>query len=163
MVKFSGPNYVVPNQVPNPSPFLKEAFSAIQSDNSLAATRRSFKDPNHLALQRLGCHFLIRTILRAIHRGYQFFQSLSGHQVLKTSCTTQLVHTGSNQASCMALALLVPFIFHCGNPLAQINYQDFQNFIGLIKTIQPHDSPSRISFSHILTTFHHLGTFSPVH
>ncbi|MBW0576930.1 hypothetical protein O181_116645 [Austropuccinia psidii MF-1] len=40
MVTLSGPNYMIPNQVPNPSPILKEDFSAIQSGNSLAATRR---------------------------------------------------------------------------------------------------------------------------
>ncbi|MBW0568073.1 hypothetical protein O181_107788 [Austropuccinia psidii MF-1] len=51
MVTFSGPNYVIPNQIPNLSPISKEDFSAIQSGNSLAATRRPFKDPNHLALQ----------------------------------------------------------------------------------------------------------------
>ncbi|MBW0587514.1 hypothetical protein O181_127229 [Austropuccinia psidii MF-1] len=55
MVTLSGPNYMIPNQVPNPSPISKENFSAIQSDNSLAATRRPFKDPNHLALKELGC------------------------------------------------------------------------------------------------------------
>ncbi|MBW0539716.1 hypothetical protein O181_079431 [Austropuccinia psidii MF-1] len=58
MVKFSGPHYVIPNQVPNPSPILKEDLSATQSDNSLAATRSPFKGPNHLALKELGCHFL---------------------------------------------------------------------------------------------------------
>ncbi|MBW0500001.1 hypothetical protein O181_039716 [Austropuccinia psidii MF-1] len=41
----SGPNYVIPNQVPNPSTILKEDLSAIQSGNFLAATRRPFKDP----------------------------------------------------------------------------------------------------------------------
>ncbi|MBW0588296.1 hypothetical protein O181_128011 [Austropuccinia psidii MF-1] len=46
-----------PNPVSNPSPSLKEDFSAIQSGNSLAATRRPFEDPNHLALQELGCQF----------------------------------------------------------------------------------------------------------
>ncbi|MBW0565014.1 hypothetical protein O181_104729 [Austropuccinia psidii MF-1] len=55
MVMFSGPNYVIQNQVPNPSPISKEDFSAIQPGNSLAATRRPFEDPNHLALQELGC------------------------------------------------------------------------------------------------------------
>ncbi|MBW0573465.1 hypothetical protein O181_113180 [Austropuccinia psidii MF-1] len=29
MVTFSGPNYIIPNQVPNPSPILKEDISAI--------------------------------------------------------------------------------------------------------------------------------------
>ncbi|MBW0594180.1 hypothetical protein O181_133895 [Austropuccinia psidii MF-1] len=57
MVTPSGPNYVIPNQVPNPSPILKEEFSAIQSGNSLAATRRSFEDPNYLALQESGFQF----------------------------------------------------------------------------------------------------------
>ncbi|MBW0542436.1 hypothetical protein O181_082151 [Austropuccinia psidii MF-1] len=55
MVTLSGPNYVIPNQVPNPSPISKEDVSAIQSGNFLAATRRPFKDPDHLALQDLGC------------------------------------------------------------------------------------------------------------
>ncbi|MBW0472103.1 hypothetical protein O181_011818 [Austropuccinia psidii MF-1] len=57
MVTLPGPNYMIPNQVPNPSPILKEDFSAIQSGNSLEATRRPFKDPNHLALQELGFQF----------------------------------------------------------------------------------------------------------
>ncbi|MBW0565114.1 hypothetical protein O181_104829 [Austropuccinia psidii MF-1] len=57
MVTLSEPNYVIQNQVPSPSPFSKKNFSAIQSGNSLEATRRPFKDPSHLALQRLGCQF----------------------------------------------------------------------------------------------------------
>ncbi|MBW0588915.1 hypothetical protein O181_128630 [Austropuccinia psidii MF-1] len=57
MVTLSGPNYMLPNQVPNSSPISKEDFSAIQSGNSLVATRRTFKDPNHLALQELGFQF----------------------------------------------------------------------------------------------------------
>ncbi|MBW0530737.1 hypothetical protein O181_070452 [Austropuccinia psidii MF-1] len=147
MVTLSGPNYVIQNQVPNPPQISKKDFSAIQSGNSLAATRRPFKDPNHLALQRLGCHFLIRPILRAILRGYQYFQSLSRHQVFSIPWTTQLVHTGSNKASCMALAQLGQFIFHCGNPVTQFNSQDGQNCIGQIQKIQTDESPSRISLS----------------
>ncbi|MBW0508208.1 hypothetical protein O181_047923 [Austropuccinia psidii MF-1] len=103
MVTLSEANYIIPNQVPSSSPFLKKDFSAIQSGNFLAATRRPFKDPNHPALQRLGCQLLIRTIKRAILRGYQYSPSLSRHQVFSIPWTTQLVHTGSNQASCMAL------------------------------------------------------------
>ncbi|MBW0572136.1 hypothetical protein O181_111851 [Austropuccinia psidii MF-1] len=147
MVTFSGPNQVIQNQVPSPSPIWKEDSSAIQSGNSLAAPRRSFQDPNHLALQRLGCHFLIRTILREILRSYQSFQSVSRHQVLSIPWTTQLVHTGSNQASRMALAQLGQFIFHWGNPVTQLNSQDGQNCIGPIQTVLPDDSPSRISLS----------------
>ncbi|MBW0546889.1 hypothetical protein O181_086604 [Austropuccinia psidii MF-1] len=104
MVTVSGPNYVIPNQVQNPPTILKKDISAIESGNSLEATRRPFKDPNHLALQRMGCYLNIRTIIRAIIRGYQYFQSLSRHQVFSSPCTTQFVPTGCNQASCMALA-----------------------------------------------------------
>ncbi|MBW0525157.1 hypothetical protein O181_064872 [Austropuccinia psidii MF-1] len=57
MITLSGPNYMIPNKVPNSSPILKEGLSAIQSGNSVAATRRPFKDPNHLALQELGFQF----------------------------------------------------------------------------------------------------------
>ncbi|MBW0472618.1 hypothetical protein O181_012333 [Austropuccinia psidii MF-1] len=51
------PNYVIANQVPNPSPISKENISAIPSGNSLAATRRPLKGPNHLALWEFGCQF----------------------------------------------------------------------------------------------------------
>ncbi|MBW0569875.1 hypothetical protein O181_109590 [Austropuccinia psidii MF-1] len=57
MVTFSGPNYVIQNQFPNPSPISKEDSLAIQSGNSLVATRRPFEDPNYLVLQELGCQF----------------------------------------------------------------------------------------------------------
>ncbi|MBW0522883.1 hypothetical protein O181_062598 [Austropuccinia psidii MF-1] len=122
MVTLSEPNHVIPNQVPSPSPFLEKDVSAIQSRNSLAATRRPFEDPNHLALQRLGCHLLIRTIIRAILRGCQSFQSFSRHQVFSIPLTTQLVHMGSNSASSMALARLGQFIFQCGNPVTQFQF-----------------------------------------
>ncbi|MBW0588277.1 hypothetical protein O181_127992, partial [Austropuccinia psidii MF-1] len=104
MVTPSEPNQVITNQVPSPSPFFNEALPAILSANSLEATRRPFEDPNHLALQRLGCQLLIRTMMREILIPYQYFQSLSRHKVFSMPCTTQLVHTGSHQSSCMALA-----------------------------------------------------------
>ncbi|MBW0463160.1 hypothetical protein O181_002875 [Austropuccinia psidii MF-1] len=138
MVTLSGPNSVIPNQVPNPSTISKEVFSAIHSGNSLAATRRPFKDPNHLALQELGFPF---------SEVINYIQSFSRHQLLSFPWTTQLVHTDSNQVSCMALAQLGQFIFHCGNSVTQFNSQDGQNCIGIIQTIQKDDSPSRISLS----------------
>ncbi|MBW0569163.1 hypothetical protein O181_108878 [Austropuccinia psidii MF-1] len=57
MVTLSVPNYVILNEVSNPSPSSNEDFSAIQSGNFLVATRRPFEDPNHLALQELGLQF----------------------------------------------------------------------------------------------------------
>ncbi|MBW0473977.1 hypothetical protein O181_013692 [Austropuccinia psidii MF-1] len=95
----------------------------------------------------VGLSILIRNISRTILRGRQSFQSFSRHQVFRIPWTTQLVNTGSNQASCMALAQLGQFIFHCGNSVPKLNSQDGQNFIGPIQTIQPGDSPSRIRLS----------------
>ncbi|MBW0529269.1 hypothetical protein O181_068984 [Austropuccinia psidii MF-1] len=63
----------------------------------------------------VGLSILIRIILRKILRGYHLLQSFSRHQVLRIPWTTQLVHRGSNQASCMALAHLGQFIFYCGS------------------------------------------------
>ena len=82
-----------------------------------------------------------------ILRGYQLFQSFSRHQVLSIPWTTPLAHTGSNPESCMALAHLGRFIFHCGNSVTQFNSKYGQNCIGPIQMIQPGDSPSRISLS----------------
>ncbi|MBW0583529.1 hypothetical protein O181_123244 [Austropuccinia psidii MF-1] len=113
MVTLSEPNYIITNQVPSPSPFSKKDFSAIQSGNSLRLPEDHFEDSNHLALQRLRCHLLIRTIMRAILRDYQSFQSLSKHQVFSIPWTMQLVHTDSNQASCMALAQLAKGQISC--------------------------------------------------
>ncbi|MBW0531301.1 hypothetical protein O181_071016 [Austropuccinia psidii MF-1] len=147
MVTFSGPTYMIPNQVQNPSPISKEDLSAIQSGNFLAATRRPFEDPNHLALQELGCHFLSGLSKGAMLIGYQSFQSFSRHQVLSIPWTTKLVHTGSNQASCMALTQSVQFIFHCGNSVTQFNSQDGWNCIGPIQTIQPEEKYTTFIFT----------------
>ncbi|MBW0492015.1 hypothetical protein O181_031730 [Austropuccinia psidii MF-1] len=83
----------------------------------------------------------------SILRCYQFSQSFSRNQVLSIPWTTQLVHTCSNPASCMALAHLGQFIFNCGNSVTQFNSHDGQDCIGPIKIIQPGDSPFRISLS----------------
>ncbi|MBW0491342.1 hypothetical protein O181_031057 [Austropuccinia psidii MF-1] len=147
MVTLSEPHYVIPNPVPSLSPLLRKDFSAIQSGNSLAATRRPFKDPNHLALQRLDCDLLSRTIMSAILRVYQSFQSFSRHQVLSIPCTTHLVHTGSNQASWMAWPNWANSYPAVGIQSQSFNSQDGQSFIDPIQTIQPDDSPCRISLS----------------
>ncbi|MBW0518125.1 hypothetical protein O181_057840 [Austropuccinia psidii MF-1] len=57
MVTLSGPNYMIPSKVPNLSPISKEEFSAIQSCNSLAATRRPFEDPQPPGPAEVGLSF----------------------------------------------------------------------------------------------------------
>ncbi|MBW0473605.1 hypothetical protein O181_013320 [Austropuccinia psidii MF-1] len=113
----------------------------------MAAIRRPFQDPNHLALQELG---------------WQLFQDYSkGHSqrlfiiqsVVKEASTSILLGqlNWSIQAAinhtCMALAQLGQFILHCGNSITQLNSQDGQNRINPAHTIQPDDSPSRIRLS----------------
>ncbi|MBW0475581.1 hypothetical protein O181_015296 [Austropuccinia psidii MF-1] len=109
--------------------------------------QKTIQAPQPLGPAGVGLSILIRTTLRSIIRGYQSFESLPRHQVVTIPWTTQLVHIGNNQASCMALAHLGQFIFHFGNSVTQLNYQDGQSYIGTIQTIQPDDSPSGISLS----------------
>ncbi|MBW0533699.1 hypothetical protein O181_073414 [Austropuccinia psidii MF-1] len=119
-------------------------YSFLQFPGSYQRTIRGPQPPGPAGV---GLSILIRTILREILRGYNSFKLLSRFQVFSIPGTTQLVHTGSNQASCMALAHLSQFIFHYGNSVTQFNSQYGQNCIGPIQTIQPGDSPSRISLS----------------
>ncbi|MBW0511898.1 hypothetical protein O181_051613 [Austropuccinia psidii MF-1] len=57
MVMVSGPNYAISNQVPKSITHFKGSIFSNPVFQSLAATRKPFKDPNHLALQELGCTF----------------------------------------------------------------------------------------------------------
>ncbi|MBW0552568.1 hypothetical protein O181_092283 [Austropuccinia psidii MF-1] len=109
--------------------------------------QKTIQGPQPPGPARVGLSILIRTILRAILRGYQSSQSFSRNKVPRIPWTTQLVHKGSNQATCMALSQLGQFIFHCGNSVTQFNSQDGQNYIGPSQTIQLGDSPSGISLS----------------
>ncbi|MBW0587722.1 hypothetical protein O181_127437 [Austropuccinia psidii MF-1] len=106
MVTFSGPNYIIPNQVPNPSPISKEDCSAISVLKFPEGYQKTTQGPQPPGPAGVGLSIFLRTILRVILRGNQTFQSLSSHQILSIPWTTQLVHTGSNQAFCMALAQL---------------------------------------------------------
>ncbi|MBW0509899.1 hypothetical protein O181_049614 [Austropuccinia psidii MF-1] len=78
MVTLSGPNYVIPNQVTNPSPISKKEFSDIQSGNSLEATRRPLMDPSPLALQELGYHFSSGQLQGQFPEVIQLFNNCQG-------------------------------------------------------------------------------------
>ncbi|MBW0512135.1 hypothetical protein O181_051850 [Austropuccinia psidii MF-1] len=58
MGMFSGPKYVFSIQVPKSSTHFKGRPSSNSVLKSLVATRRPFKDPNHLALQELVGYFI---------------------------------------------------------------------------------------------------------
>ncbi|MBW0512934.1 hypothetical protein O181_052649 [Austropuccinia psidii MF-1] len=57
MVMFSGPNYVIPTPVLKSITHFEGRLLSHSVLQSLAATRRPFEDPNHLALQEFACTF----------------------------------------------------------------------------------------------------------
>ncbi|MBW0588755.1 hypothetical protein O181_128470 [Austropuccinia psidii MF-1] len=81
----------------------------------MAAIRRPFKDPNHLALQELGWQFIQDYSKGRSQSLYIISISCQGIKYFNTPWTTQLVHTGRNQSTCMYLAQLGQFVFHCWN------------------------------------------------
>ncbi|MBW0565280.1 hypothetical protein O181_104995 [Austropuccinia psidii MF-1] len=121
----------------------KEGFFSYSVWQLPGGYQKTIRGPQLPGPAGVGFSILIRTVRREILRVYQLFKSLARHQVLSTPWTPSLVHTGSNQASCMALAHLGQFIFQCRNEVTQFKSQDGKNFIGPIKTIQLGDSPSR--------------------
>ncbi|MBW0466995.1 hypothetical protein O181_006710 [Austropuccinia psidii MF-1] len=104
---------------------------------SVAAIRRPFKDPNHLALQELGCQFHSGLFQGHSQRLYSPLISCQGINYFNTPWTTQLVHTGVNQATCMSLAQLGQFNLLLWEFNHTVQFQDGQNCIGPIQTIQP--------------------------
>ncbi|MBW0474253.1 hypothetical protein O181_013968 [Austropuccinia psidii MF-1] len=123
MVMVSGLHHAISNQVPQVHhPILKEDFSH-SVWKSIVPTRGPFEDTNHLTLRFWSFHFNSippRGYWNSIFQGrsQDFFNHQIGFQGIKhsrTPWTTQLVHTGGIKATCMALAYLAQFIFHCGN------------------------------------------------
>ncbi|MBW0561435.1 hypothetical protein O181_101150 [Austropuccinia psidii MF-1] len=76
MVTFSGPNYMIQNEVPNPSPILKEDLSAISVWQFPGDYQKTIWGPQPPGPAGVGLSILMGTILRAILRGYQSFQLL---------------------------------------------------------------------------------------
>ncbi|MBW0521131.1 hypothetical protein O181_060846 [Austropuccinia psidii MF-1] len=103
----------------------------------MAAIRRPFKDPNPLALRELGWQLIQDYSKGHSQRLYIISISCQGIKYFNPPWTTQLVHTGGNQSTCMYLAHLGQFIFHCGNSVTLLKLQDGQICIDPIQTIQP--------------------------
>ncbi|MBW0584619.1 hypothetical protein O181_124334 [Austropuccinia psidii MF-1] len=103
----------------------------------MVAIRRPLKDPNHLAPQELGWQFIQDYSKGHSQRLYIILISCQGIKYFNTPWTTQLVHTGGNQSTCMYLAQLGQFIFHCGYSVPKFKFQDGQICIDPIQTIKP--------------------------
>ncbi|MBW0589838.1 hypothetical protein O181_129553 [Austropuccinia psidii MF-1] len=121
----------------NPMPILEGGFFNSSVWQSMAAIRRPFKNPNHLALQELGWQFHSGLFQGHSQRLYSLSISCQGIKYFNNPWTTQLIHKGFNQATCMSLAQLGQFNL----PLWELNhtvyFQDGQNCIEPIQTIQP--------------------------
>ncbi|MBW0481178.1 hypothetical protein O181_020893 [Austropuccinia psidii MF-1] len=106
--------------------------------------QKTLRGPQPPGPAGFGWSIVIRNFLRKILIAYHSFQSFSRHKILSIPWTTQLVHTGNNQARCMALAHFGQFIFQCGNSVTQFNSQNGQNSIDPIQKIKQVDSPFSI-------------------
>ncbi|MBW0491466.1 hypothetical protein O181_031181 [Austropuccinia psidii MF-1] len=103
----------------------------------MAVIRRPFKDPIHLALQELGWQFNSGLFQGNSQRLYILSISCQGIKYFNTPWTTQLVHTGINQSTCMDLAQLGQFNLALWEFNHKVQFQDGPNCIGPIQTIQP--------------------------
>ncbi|MBW0553202.1 hypothetical protein O181_092917 [Austropuccinia psidii MF-1] len=121
----------------NPKPILKEDFLTHQSGNKWQQS----EDHSTIPIT-WPCRSWVGNSFRITPKGHfkrLYIRSVSfqGIKYFNTPWTTQLVHTGVNQSTCMYLAQLGQFIFHCGNSVTQFKFQDGQICIDPIQTIQP--------------------------
>ncbi|MBW0556688.1 hypothetical protein O181_096403 [Austropuccinia psidii MF-1] len=138
----------------NPKPILKEDSSTHQSGILWEQSEDHSRNPITRALQELGWQF-IQDYSKG-HSQILYFISIScqGIKYFNTPWTTQLVHTGGNQSTCMFLAQLGQFIFHCGNSVTQFKFQNGQICIDPIQTIQPVTHPIGSAFQFFTYTGH---------
>ncbi|MBW0487532.1 hypothetical protein O181_027247 [Austropuccinia psidii MF-1] len=134
MVTFSGPNSRIPNQGPKiHDQFCRRTVQLI----SLAihgSHPKTIPGPQPPGPAVDGLAILSGLFQGPLSEVIHHSISFQGSKYFNTPWTAQLAHTGSNQSTCMSLG---QFIFHCGNSIKNFNFQDGQNCIGPIQTIQP--------------------------
>ncbi|MBW0518688.1 hypothetical protein O181_058403, partial [Austropuccinia psidii MF-1] len=99
MVTFSEPNPSFQIKVSKSNAHFKGGLFNSSVWKYMAAIRRPFKDPNHLALQELGWKFIQDYSKGHSQRLYIISISFQGTKNFNTPWTTQLVHTGGNQST----------------------------------------------------------------
>ncbi|MBW0588945.1 hypothetical protein O181_128660 [Austropuccinia psidii MF-1] len=119
------------------TPILKEDFLTHQSGNPWQQSEDHSRIPTTWP-----CRSWVGNFIQDYSKGhsqslYIISISCKGIKYSNTPWTTQLVHTGVNQSTCMYLAQLGQFIFHCGNSVTHFRIQDGKICIDLIQTIQP--------------------------
>ncbi|MBW0585047.1 hypothetical protein O181_124762 [Austropuccinia psidii MF-1] len=149
---FSGPNPIIPNQGPKiHHQFQRRNFQPI----SLAihgSYQKTFPGPQPPGPAGVGLAILSGLFQVPFSEVIHHSIICQGSKYFNTPWTTQLPHIGSNNATCMSLAQSGQFIFYCGNSIAQINFQDGQDCIGPIQTIQP--------VTHLLGSFFQRFTYT---
>ncbi|MBW0467893.1 hypothetical protein O181_007608 [Austropuccinia psidii MF-1] len=127
------------------SPISKEDSSAHQSGNPWWLTEDHFRTPTTWPCRSWVDHsqrlFIIKSVFKAESTSILLRQ-------LNWSIQAAINHT------CMSLAQLGQFIFHCGSSITQFNSQDGQICIDPIQKIQPDYSPSQISPQRFTYTGH---------
>ncbi|MBW0562530.1 hypothetical protein O181_102245 [Austropuccinia psidii MF-1] len=110
----------------NPTPISMEDYSAHQSDKLWQQSEDS---------SRIQTTCVCRSWVGILFKGpilnsyYIIAISCQGVKYFNTPWTTQFIPTGLIQSTCMALAQLGHFIFHCVNSITQFKFQDGQNCI----------------------------------
>ncbi|MBW0477986.1 hypothetical protein O181_017701 [Austropuccinia psidii MF-1] len=148
----------------NPSPITKEDSSAHQSGNPWQLSGDHFGTPTTWAY-RSWVGNSSRIIARAILSGYSSFNQSSRKQVLQYSLDSSIGPYRQQSINLYVLGPIGPIHISLGefNHTAQFSrfpelyWPNSDNTDGGF-TFQ--DQP--LSFSHILATFHHLGTFSSI-
>ncbi|MBW0474388.1 hypothetical protein O181_014103 [Austropuccinia psidii MF-1] len=121
----------------NPTPISKEDFSTHQSGNPWGQSEDHSRIPITWPCRSWVGNFIQDYFKGYSQRIYILSISFQGIKYFNTPLTTQLVHTGVNQSTCMYLAQLGQFISHCGNSVTQFKFEDGQIYIDPVQTIQP--------------------------
>ncbi|MBW0560479.1 hypothetical protein O181_100194 [Austropuccinia psidii MF-1] len=149
---------MIPNQVPNPSPISKEDPSAISVWQFPCGYQKTIQGPQPPGPAGVGLSLLIRTILREILRGSQ---SLNNFQGIKYSAFLGQLNWSIQVVIKHPLCPIHIPLWEFSHKAQFSSWPDLywpnsDNTDGLLAF---QDQPC--SFSHILSTFHHLGTLSP--
>ncbi|MBW0561968.1 hypothetical protein O181_101683 [Austropuccinia psidii MF-1] len=95
-----------------------------------------------------------RILPREISRGYEALNQLSRYQVLQYSLENSIVPYMLYSIKVYGIDPFGQFIFHCGNSVTQVNFQDYQICIDPKQSIRPGINPPGSVFSFFTYTGH---------
>ncbi|MBW0569361.1 hypothetical protein O181_109076 [Austropuccinia psidii MF-1] len=164
MVMFSGPNYLITTPVLKSITHFEGRLLSHSVLQSLAATRRLFEDPNYLAL-----HELVYTFFQDSSKGN--FKRLSSIQSAVKASTTSVFLGQLNWSIQVVFKQAVWHWPFWDNSYSTVGIPSHSSIFKMARSVltQKHQyswgstlQDQSFNFSHIVTTFSSLGTFSPV-